>query len=281
VRFGSTAPPSASDGDAVFLGLDNEEKPTLGAIYRAPFLSHAKLQTLVKFGRQVPGEAAGVTFNKLGEALSYEGRFVSFWGAWGNQTRPVTLYCPEDGQQAVIEFCNDKYPNGHVVQVPVNQGIFVYDAVLKTLGVVIKTGADYQDFLYWVFSGRPPGVGDSDAEDFEEPRWRSSAFSAVYRQGTTKVAQVIFKGRKATSPVTDGIYLTVVPRTPKTIRALVETGAPATTLDPEAPAGAVVTAIGIERDGLRNRWLTLTASMLDSTTSESWAGIYITRTGAY
>jgi hypothetical protein len=40
-----------------------------------------------------------------------------------------------------------------------------------------------------------------------------------------------------------------------------------------------VTSVGIERDGLRNRWLAVAASMLDAVTSESWAGVYVTRTG--
>ena len=36
VTFGSTAPPSAAGGRAVFTGLDIEEAPTLGGIYLAP-----------------------------------------------------------------------------------------------------------------------------------------------------------------------------------------------------------------------------------------------------
>lgn len=53
----------------------------------------------------------------------------------------------------------------------------------------------------------------------------------------------------------------------------------ASLLDPMAPAGALVTSLGIERDGLRRTWLAITASMLHPVTSESWAVVYVTRTG--
>ena len=272
-RFGSTAPPSAADTDAVFLGLDNEETPTLGGIYRAPLATNPQLQTLVSIGGQVPGEQSGVTFNRLGEGLSYDGRFVAFWGAWGSETRPVILKCPEDGQKDVIEFCNLKYPNGHEVAIPVNQGFFVHDAQTRKTYPAVKTGGEYLDFQYWVFSGRPPGVGhsDSDSEDFEEPRWRSAAFAATHGQGGK--AQVAFKGRKQT--MIDGIYLTQVPSSPSVIRTVVETGMDGAMIDPMA-AGVPVIAVGIERDGLRNGWLAIAASMANEATG--WAGVYVTRT---
>ena len=139
-----------------------------------------------------------------------------------------------------------------------------------------RPAASIVDFLYWVFSGRPPGVGDSESEDFEDPRWRSAAFAATYGQGGK--AQVAFKARKPTEPVTDGIYLAVAPSSTSIYRTVVETTMGATLIDPLAPAGAAVTAVGIERDGLRNGWLAITASMLDASTSESWAGVYVTRT---
>ena len=157
VRFGSTAPPSASPIDAVFLGLDNEAAPTMGGIYRAPLASNPKLQPLVTIGSPVPGELSGTKFNRLGEALSYDGRFVAFWGAWGDATYTVTLKCAEDGQKEVIAFCVAKYPEGLPMAVPTNQGFFVYDALSRVTYAVAKTGAVYKDFLYWTFSGRPPG----------------------------------------------------------------------------------------------------------------------------
>jgi hypothetical protein len=276
VRFGSTAPPSASDKDAVFLGLDNEENPMLGGIYRAPLGATPALQTLVTIGGAVPGEPAGPdnTFSRLGEALSYDGRFVAFWGAWGTATRTVHLTCPADGQAAVILFCTTQYPNGVDVQVPVNQGFFLHDAQTGKTHRVVRTGGDFVDFVYWTFSGRPPGVGDSDSEDFEEPRWRSSAFVATSGQGGT--AQVAFKGRRPTTPsATDGIYLTEAPKTPAVVGTLVETGMDGATLDPQA-AGVPVISVGLERDGLRGGWLAIAASMASDVAG--WAGVYVTRT---
>jgi hypothetical protein len=273
-RFGSTAPPSAVGSEAVFLGLDNEAAPTLGGIYRAPLASNPALRTLVSIGGQVPGESAGVGFSRLGEALSFDGRFVSFWGAWGSEVRTITLICPTDGQAAVIDYCNLTYPNGYVVDVPVHQGFFVHDLNSGKTSPVVKTGGEYLDFMYWTFSGRPPGVGDSDSEDFEEPRWRSAAFAATYT--ASGKAQVAFKGRKQT--LIDGIYLTVAPSSPAVYRTVAETTSGATLIDPAAPAGAAITTVGLERDGLRNGWLAIAASMLDPVSGASWAGVYVTRT---
>jgi hypothetical protein len=273
MRFGSTAPPSASDSDAVFLGLDNEESPTTGGIYRAPLKSTPQLKTLVRIGGQVPGELTGVNFNRLGEALSYDGRFVAFWGGWGASYRDVTLNCPSDGQSAVIAFCKEKYPSGYTVQVPTNQGFFVHDTETRKTHAVVKTGTEYLDFLYWTFSGRPPGVGDSDSEDFEDPRWRSASFVATYKMRDD--AQVAFKGRKLS--LNDGIYLTSTPTpaTKRVIRTLVETGMDGSTIDPQA-SGIPIISVGLERDGLRNGWLAIAASMANASTG--WAGVYVART---
>ncbi len=270
-RFGSTAPPSASATDVVFLGLDNEELPTHGGIYLAPLTTRPALKTLVSIGGQVPDEPAGTAFSRLGEALSYDGRFVAFWGAWGSATRTLVLQCPQDGQSAVIAFCQKKYPDGHTVQVPVNQGFFALDTQTRKIYVVAKTGGDYLDFLYWTFSGRPPGVGDSDSEDFDDPRWRSAAFVSGYGRGAT--AQVAFKGRKPT--MVDGIYLTSVKSPKGIVSAVVETGWDGAMLDPSA-VGIPVATVGIEREGLRNGWLAIAASMANA--ESSWAGVYLTRT---
>lgn len=43
---------------------------------------------------------------------------------------------------------------------------------------VAKTPADFDDFVYWTFSGLVPGTGESD-EDGEPARWRSASFVAV------------------------------------------------------------------------------------------------------
>ena len=275
VRFGSTAPPSAAARDAVFVGLDNEQAPTMGGIYRARLVSNPALEPLVEIGGPVPGEPYGTVFNRIGEALSYDGRYVAFWGAWGDEVRPVTLICSDHGNAAVIAFCKQQHPNGLTVPVPVNQGIFVHDTQAQQTYTDVRTGTDYQDFLYWNFSGRPPGVGHAESEDFEEPRWRSTAFVATgTRRGTVQVA---FKGRRALTPgPIDGIYLTQLPASPIVVRTVVETGMMGTLIDSMAPADVPVVSMGIERDGLRNGWLALSAAMGDE--EDGWAGIYVTRT---
>lgn len=267
VTFGSTAPPSAVDGRAVFVGLDNEESPTLGGIYLAPLRDRPALKTLVAIGGSVP-TIAGAKFNALGEGLSFDERFVGFWGAWGTEKRTVQLVCPEDGNPDLIESCEDK-----TVQVPVNQGIFLHDSDTGTTRLVARTGAAYRDFLFWVFSGRPPGTGDS--EDTEEAaRWRSSAFVAITRNGGTPATA--FKALQPDGK--QGIFLR--PKPTAAIRTVLLTGSDARKLDPEAPAGSLVTTLGIERDGFRGCRLALNASALNATTSASWAGIYLVRGGA-
>jgi hypothetical protein len=87
-KFGSTAPPSAANGFVYFTGLDIEEAPTLGGIYRAPIASTPPLQVIASIGGQVPGEPAGVGFRTMGEALSLnaDGSRMAFWASWGTET---------------------------------------------------------------------------------------------------------------------------------------------------------------------------------------------------
>ena len=57
-----------------------------------------------------------------------------------------------------------------------------------------------------------------------------------------------------------------------------EIGASGTAIDPQAPLGSKVSALGIERDGFREGYLSITASMLEPITSTGWAGVYIAYT---
>ena len=285
--FGSTAPPSAANRQAVFAGFDNEENPTLGGIYLAPLAETPPLNTLVRIGAQVPGEPVRSTFNRLGEGVSFDGRFVAFWGAWGTQTMTLVLQCPTEGNADRIAFCNEQYPDGFTTTVPVNQGIFVHDMGTRRTHVVAKTPANFDDFLYWNFSGRVPGTGEGD-DDGELARWRSTAFAAVSGlvDGSLVDAtfHAAFKARTGevvadayVDPV-DGIYLRRGPGQSQ-ILAVVETGMDGTILDPEAvdaDTGAVlpVTEMGIERDGFRGSTLAINASM--GTEETGWAGIYLT-----
>jgi hypothetical protein len=278
--FGSTAPPSAANGFAFFTGVDIELAPTVGGIYRAPLSDKPPLQTLVGVGDPVPGEP-GATFTTFGEGLSVsgDGRHVSFWGAWGTQTFSKTLLCPTDGNASIIAFCNQIHPTGLVVQIPVNQGIFVHDANLGVTYRIARTlESGVTDFVFWVFSGAPPGAGGGD--DSQEPaRWRGSAFSAL-SAGSGRPVQTVYKAQKAN---TQGLYLREGSRQVFPAVTLAETGITAgQAVDPIAPADSIVTALGVERDGFRGDRLAISASMLftdpvDPKITIGWAGIYQTR----
>jgi len=289
VPFGSTAPPSAAAGKIVFTGLDNEETPTTGGIYVAPLTDRPPLTAVALIGDPVPDRsgvplADGSTYTKFGEGLAYDGRFVAFWGAWGTETRALDLVCPTDGNKDRIQYCKDTAPlPGYVtrVDVPVNQGIFLHDTVTRQTLMVTRSGVGegFQDFLYWVYSGRPdvlpPGQGGPDDSDGEPPRWRSSAFAAV--DGSRGV---IFKGSRSplegvTVP-SSGIYgAGYINGDLTAILPAIEVGDLATKLDANAPAGSTVLSVGIERESLRNGWATLTVSTINSA-GASWGGIYAT-----
>jgi hypothetical protein len=286
-KFGSTAPPSAAGGKAVFAGFDNEANPTTGGIYLADLEPAPTLVPLVSIGGDVPGEKKGTVFNKLGEGLSYDGRFVAFWGAWGTETNTLTLQCPEDGNQARLDYCRELYPDGYTTTVPKHQGIFVHDTVTRQTAAVAKTPEDFADFVYWNFSGLVPGTGESD-EDGEFARWRSASFVAVSGlvDGNLSDAtfHVAFKARTGEiadgeyTDAVDGIYLRKGPGNPP-YSPMVWTGMDGSLVDPAAVnqdtlVGLPVTAMGIERDGFRGDALALNVSMADA--EYGWAGIYLT-----
>ena len=142
--------------------------------------------------------------------------------------------------------------------------------------------AGIQDFVYWTFSGAPPSESE-EGDDREEPRWRSSAFVAVTNLSQTNF-NTAFKAKNLAPPATaavDGIYSRKYANlTPQLIKTVLETGQDATKVDVEAPIGALIVGVGLERDALRTgagkSWFTLNVSMLNAATTESWAGIYLT-----
>ncbi|MEJ2332523.1 MAG: hypothetical protein P8Y08_07015 [Desulfobulbaceae bacterium] len=305
--FGSTAPPSAAWNHMVFVGFDDEEDPDCGGIYRASLTGKLKLTTLVGLETEVPGQG-GATFTRIGEGLSYDGRFVAFWGAWGDDTRTVRLYCREEGNKIRRDFCNNAGdfapdqgdensnceegpPCYQEKEVPVNQGIFVYDTVGKgKLWMVARAGSDgdfddFDDFVYWNYSGAPPGAGEDDGEP---PRWRSSSFVAVsQRAGPTFRAAFLAKsgdidpGTNLYDDPIDGIYLVEeLGASRPTLTPLFQTGMDGTVLDPQALDADTnqplpITSLGLERDSFRGRWLAINASMGNE--ESGWAGIYVTK----
>jgi len=313
--FGSTSPPSAARGKVVFAGFDDEGAPTLGGLYLAPLEPTPALTTLVSIGGPVPGEAAGNTFNQLGEGGAFDGRFVGFWGAWGDETRTVRLYCSTEGNKDRIAYCNRELvceDDGRIEEdensicddtsdpfygercyqereVPLHQGLFVHDVRTGKTHMLAKSVSDFDDLLFWNYSGKVPcasagGPGEEGGEDDGElARWRSSAFVTVSGRGAAVWS--VFKARTGELDVhhayvepVDGLYLVKKPGAVKR-ETLVDTTMAGTVLDPEAPAASLITELGVERDGFRGQWLVINASMAEEggEEDEGMAGIYITR----
>ena len=312
--FGSTAPPNAAKDRVVFAGFDDEHNPTLGGIYGARLRPQSALKTLVSIGQQVPGIPDEATFTDFGEGISFDGRFVGFWGAWGEKTRTVRLYCPQEGNKDRIAYCNQALfceATGEVMgdprsvcddtsdpwygercyterEIPANQGMFVHDAKSGKTRLVASNDGRFDDFLFWNYSGKPPcsshghgSEGDSSAS--HSVKWRSSAFLAVSGQGGKYY--IAFKARSGelvggtyVDPL-DGIYFSKGSRTGEVITVL-DTQTDAQALDPEAPSGARIIELGLEREGFRGPWLAITAAMgVDGgEEEEGLAGVYITRT---
>jgi hypothetical protein len=295
--FGSTAPPSAAGSKVVFVGLDNEDAPTAGGLYLANLAPDPVLSPLVTIGNtQVPdstgaplppmaGASSPPTFSQIGEGLGFDGRYVSFWGAWDTQDpqqmRTVARNCPTDGNKDLINACNGQYPGGVAnLPEPVNQGIFVYDTTTGKLWMAARAGAteQFQDLLFWTFSGAPATTGSSGSSgptDAEPPRWRASAFTAV-----DGARGVLFKGvltppAGGTGP-SSGIYGSVLSGNGMgSVFKLVAVGDDMSAIDPTAPAGSTVSAVSMEREALRGGWLAISVSSLNPA-QESWAGVYAT-----
>lgn len=321
--FGSTAPPSAADQTAVFVGFDDEDAPQCGGIYRALLNAGTRrLKALIGLETRVPGQKK-ITFSRLGEGLSYDGHFLGFWGSWGAETRTVRLYCPEEGNRVRRDYCNQSGDfsrdpeNGEIrgdpnsvcddstdprfplcyqeKDIPTNQGIFVLDAGTGKLVPIALAGLDerFDDFLFWNYSGAPPGVGHGEGHA-EPPRFRSSAFLSASRRVGSSFGCAFLARTGSTDEQThsyidpiDGIYLVEAKGSSGLdTTTLVETGMDGTLLDVEAmwdddenPATPDVplpiASLALERDALRGDWLAITASMGSS--EKGWAGVYLTQ----
>jgi len=74
---------------------------------------------------------------------------------------------------------------------------------------VAKTGAQFDEFVFWNYSGRVPCVSGGHSEegsedDGEAARWRSSAFVAVSGERTAFKAVAGGGVKGAADPVTQG-----------------------------------------------------------------------------
>jgi hypothetical protein len=282
-KFGSTAPPSADNGRMVFLGLDNEEAPTKGGIYMAE-LSSTKapdtaslLKTLVTIGGAVV-DKSNAFFTKVGEALSFGGSKVGYWGAWGQkdaegnlttETRAVNVSCGSIENAMTASFClaqDDGTTLGsgiagdgiYTFDVAKDQGFFITDVDTLETRIVAETGSVFSDFVYWNFSGHIPG--EEGEEDGEFARWRSASFIA------SDEWNAVFRGDKLDG--SSGLYSLFNGNS----GTIAELGMDGGLLD-SAASGLAISSLGIERDGFRNGWLVINSSMTDGITS--MAGVYV------
>lgn len=267
--FGSTAPPSASDGRVVFTGLDNEAAPTAGGIFLSKLGDMAQsLKSLVMIGAtdisNAIGAAVRTTLNAIGEGLSFNGSKVGFWGSWGSETRQVTVSCPTDGNASRLAACLAQDDNGvagdgiYNFDVAAHQGIFLVDTETGEISLAAQTGSEFDNFLFWTFSGA--AEAGPDEADQEPPRWRSSAFTA------TDGANAAFKALKTGGQT--GLYGAFGTE----LFTFLETGMDGGLIDASA-AGMQINSVGMERDGFRNGRLVFNAGMANA--EASWAGIYV------
>ena len=110
-KFDSTSPPSAAGGKMVFTGLDNEAAPKAGGIFMAPLTANPTLTTVAGFQTVVPKNGTN-TLSAFGEGLSFDGRYVGFWGGWGTETFARQVQCATDGNAVVRQACLDQDING-------------------------------------------------------------------------------------------------------------------------------------------------------------------------
>jgi cytochrome c553 len=184
-------------------------------------------------------------------------------------------------------------------EVPVNQGIFLHDtAPGGTSQTVARTGARFDEFLFWNYSGKVPCTGGGHSEegaedDGELVRWRSSAFVAVSGEATAFKAVASGGQQGACGSCHSGDKTGSAPPTPshgrligiyfnrqpvKDIFTVLDTRTDGQALDPEAPVGSTITELGIEREGLRGNWIAVSAKMgvVGGSEEDGMAGIYLT-----
>ncbi len=239
----------------VFVGFDNEENPTKGGVYRARLQPDPRLQVLVKIGDKVkdfkgkelyvPGTRTPYRFTRFGEGLSFDGRYVAFWAAWGSETRTIELTCPADGNKAVIAYCMgqsvvdaERYAHG---QVPRDRPGESGPLRLRHAGGKVVDDRAHRRLLQGLpllELLRPPawnrGGGRQGGEDtLEPPRWRSNAFSAVNAPlSDGSYYRLAYKAVRPDGAV--GIYMAAGPETKESaFKVVVDTQTSARALDPE------------------------------------------------
>ncbi len=292
VRFAYIGAPSAVGTSTVFVGYNKKTAPTAGGIYLATQLTSAPALTpLVTIGTPVPGQAETDTFTQFGDALSFDGRNVAFWGAWGTETTAKHLTCTDNADPSLTAYCLTVFPTGQDVQVPVHQGLFVYDTSQGKLTPIATTSAGFADFAYYTFFGIPPevmpedvgpgsGNGSGGGEDetegevpLETPAFVLAPNIAIVAGSTQGTYQVVFKGN--TGGV-DGLYMTSGPTT-AAIQMVLDTTMLGQTIDPGAAETSMIRKLDLDRVGMNGTRLSIGSTMIttnaDGTTS-TMSGLY-------
>lgn len=279
-RFGYFGAPAAVSNTAVFVGYNKKDAPTAGGIYSALLGSEDPLLTpLVTIGMPVPGGAETDSFTLFGDAVSYDGRFVGFWGAWGSDTTNLHVTCSEP-EEAMQAFCLTNFPNGYDAKVPAHQGMFVYDTQSSTLTAVAQTGTGFTDFTYWPFVGTLPeegaptstGGGETETEVPLEPPAFVLSPSIVVANPSGDAYQVVFKAKSGSL---NGIYMTTGPDS-SPITTVLDTTMLGNAVDGSSNSTSNINRLTLEREGMRGSWLVIGATLHDNAANTDASGIYAT-----
>ncbi len=147
------------------------------------------------------------------------------------------------------------------MQVPVHQGIFVHNIDSGQTILIAKTGKDFNDFLFWNYSGRVPGTGGGSGEGDEgdaENRYDGALRpSSLFRGPATRPLTLSLKQPRK---IERGGEITGIYRgwqgTTKTLPVL-DTTMSGQVLDSNADQRWLITELGMERDSFRNGWLVI------------------------
>ena len=167
----------------------------------------------------------------------------------------------------------------------------------STLKAVAKGRTkDGQNFIFWNYSGKPPGAGPSDnqghdthghrrteesteTEAAEPPRWRSSSTVALWKSD-----RIAYK-------VKDGDVIGIYHWTGGEVNSnttIVETGEACTLVDDQSPSETLIESVAMERDSYRGGNLVVSVACAEPVVSdgvdveeeeeeiEGWGGIYLT-----
>ena len=249
VKFGSTAPPSAAKGSAMFIGSDNEAQPTHGGIFQAPLVDSPTLTERVSIGDSAPGSAP---FTKFSESLSYTGQYVAFHGYTGDDYP----YLSDDKLSIVGDINAD-------------QGVYLLDLENDVLLTVADNSLDAM-FESFVFVNEIRGGHNAGQQRF-------SPFLAVDDSGN-----VVFKAVESETPGQDQpvVGLWVYSLIEQSLTKILDTNTLASLLEPGAPEGALIDEFGVERNGFNSGWLAINATVSDERNGSgdyAMSGIYLAR----